>query len=748
MGSQFLPSGQTPFPKLLQPQSYHCVIKKYYFLAFLIGFVAFSSPLAAIEGISIIASRQLLEKPSVQRTVDDCIQLLQQACQCTVNVNDRQQEILLVLPELDPTNIPTKLTRTQNLPYPYIDYPPHYYTWTSKRKGQQLELRLETPTYTGVSYGLYGLLQEQLWFAFYHPKKSIIPKLDYWPLTEDFVWSARPRFDKKGFHIHTMHPLELTEPLLNPDCPNGLAQIKEYIDWLAHNQQNYFEFNLLESDDLERWLTYIKPAVDYAHERGVLVGLDISLHMTQQKAFKLYKNFPAAIKGAKKQIAERLETLFQVSWDVIAMEGSTTEFTKGNAVKTQELTLFVTDLVVNTYKAHLAGRQHVVQEEQMLGKKKEADTLTTAQQALDANRAFFIHTVMFYGLTDTVAPVYQNKNLLHLLDVLKEQQQQRETWYFPESAYWITFDNSVPMYLMPYLQTRLEDILLMDSLDVAGHLTFSSGWEWGYWSIDWSIARWSWSHTFNGRKMRPSATQFLGDIFHNQDIMSHINQLADLQQDYIKDQQLIRYMVAQTVTDELPAMLALEFHPRPYKPYRWVRKKASLAYLGELQESVIKPLALFSQKSKKILEQFSKEKYPLSPERQVVLDELQAALTVTQLRSEHKVHTLNALQQRRANQLANKKDLHDWQRTLAQASVVRLEAQQLVTQQEKRYRYPLSQIARKLDDGGRTAYAYGYLYPVSQLHFWQREEQQILQDKYGPFFMSIWDVPRILGIVP
>jgi hypothetical protein len=723
------------------------VIKKYYFFFFFVGFLTFSSPIVAIEGISILASRQLLEQPTVQRTVDDCIKLLQQACQCTVNVNDRTQEILLVLPELNPAKIPSQSPQAAQYSYPYIHYPPHHYQWTSKRQGQQLELRLESPTYVGISFGLYGLLQEQLWFAFYHPKKTIIPQLDFWPLTEDFTWSAQPRFDKKGFHIHTMHPLELTEPLLNPNCPNGLEQIKEYIDWLVHNQQNYFEFNLLEHEELEAWLEYIQPAVDYAHQRGVLVGLDISLQMTQQKAFKLYKKFPNALKGAKKRIADRLAQLFQVPWDVIAMESSTTEFTKGNANKTQELTLYVTDLVVNTYKAHLAGRKHVVKDDQMLNKVQKADTLSAQHKALDAHRASFIHTVMFYGLTDTVAPVYQNKNLLHLLDLLKKEQQQRETWYFPESAYWITFDNSVPMYLMPYLQTRLDDILLMDSLGVSGHLTFTSGWEWGYWSIDWSIARWSWQHTFNGRIIRPNATQFLGDIFHNQTIMEYINQLANIQQDYIKDQQLIRYMVAQTVTDELPPKLALELHPRPYQPYRWIRKKAPLAYLYELQQTVIKPLAEFAQQSQQVLQQFKKETYTLTPERQAVLNELQTALTITQLRGQHRVHTLTALSQRRANQI-HKQNPQDWQQELANASLVRLQAQQLVTAQEQQYRYPVDQIGRPLKDGGSTAYAYGYLYPVSHLHFWQREEQQILQDKYGPFFMSIWDVPRILGIVP
>lgn len=696
-----------------------------------------------MEGISILASRQLLEQPTVQRTVDDVIQLLQQGCNCPVTVNDRRQPILLLLSE---AGLDSAAMAHSPRPHPVIDYPAHHYRWTAQRKGQQLELTLSSPSLVGLSFGLYGLLQEQLWFAFHHPKQQIIPNLDYWPLTEEFVWEATPRFDKKGFHLHTMHPLELTEALLDPDTPNGLEEIKAYIDWLVRNQQNYVEFNLLESDHLERWLDYIRPAVLYAKSRGVLVGVDISLRMTQQKAFKLYRTFPATLRPAKKQIAERLALLFQVPWDVIAMEGSTTEFTEGNAARKQELQLYVNDLVKNTYGAHLAGRKHVVKQEEMLGKTSKTDTLTTEQRDLDAHRAIFIHTVMFYGLTDTVAPVYENPNLLHLLDVLQKEQQCRETWYFPESAYWITFDNSVPMYLMPYLKARLDDILLMDSLDVLGHLTFSSGWEWGYWSIDWSIARWSWEHRFNGQVLRPNPTQCLSTIFHQTVISEQLAQLHDLQQDYLKDRELIRYMVAQTVTDELPEPFALEFHPRPHHPYRWWRKKATPSDLNRLEQTVIAPLREFAQKSEALVAALSAVDGDLSPAQQQLLQELIRANTLTHLRARHRAATLASIANKRRAALDPKADI-DWEAHLADAAALRAQAQALVVLQEADYRYPVASIARPLADGGSTAYAFGYLYPASNLHFWKREEEQIRQDKYGPFFMSIWDVPRILGIV-
>ncbi|CAA6799230.1 MAG: FIG00680829: hypothetical protein [uncultured Aureispira sp.] len=722
-------------------------MKKQVLLIFLISFLGI--PMShGINGISILASRTLLENELAQKSIDDCVILLKKACQCDVKINDRSQEILLFLPDIDTNLVASYSTFTnKSLPYPMIDYPVHEYTWTSERIEGHVHLTLETPSFLGISFGLYGLLQEHLWFSFYHTKESIIPDLTFWPLTEDFTWTARPRFGKKGFHLHSMHPLELTEPLLNPDCPNGIQQVKEYIDWLVRNQQNYFEFNLLEQEDLERWVNYISPAVEYAHKRGILVGLDLSLHMTQQKAFMLYKNFPATLVAEKKQITQNLETLFMAPWDVIAMEASTTEFTQGNAAKVQALQLYVTDLVKNKHHAHLAGRHHVVKKDKMLGKTStETNTLTKEQESLDANRATFIHTVMFYGLVDQKAPVYGNENLLHLLDVLKKEQKTRETWYYPESAYWITFDNSVPMLLTPYLETRLDDILLMDSLDVEGHLTFSSGWEWGYWLIDWSIARWSWEHTFNDQVQKTRPTQFLTDLFQNQTIVKHFNTLHTLQQKYIKDQELIRYLVAQTVTDELPAPLVLQLHPSPERSYKWMRTKANKEDINMIHKNTIDPLLEFATLSEAIVNDLSLINYSLRPAQDKLLQELTQALAVTNLRAKHKAYTLSFLLGKRQERL-EKGSTPLLQEYIENAQAARLEAQVLVNNQEKNYRYPLNYIARPIEGGGSTAYDFGYLYPVSNLHFWQREEEQIIQEKYGPLFMSIWDVPRILGIV-
>ena len=50
---------------------------------------------------------------------------------------------------------------------------------------------------------------------------------------------------------------------------------------------------------------------------------------------------------------------------------------------------------------------------------------------------------MFYTLSDP-APVYDCEDFTHQLDYF-EQAQHRELIYFPETAWWLGFDNNVPL---------------------------------------------------------------------------------------------------------------------------------------------------------------------------------------------------------------------------------------------------------------------------------------------------------------
>lgn len=520
--------------------------------------LSFLLPVFLLLSIDILASYQiniesydLIEESSISKlAVLDVQQLLKEACKCAVTVNQfNEQALNIYLPKsvkLEHIKLQQKDAAT---PYPYLFYPNQSYQWIITEK----KLELKVFNHQGVSAGLYGLLQEYFGFGFYHPRQTILPNLKQKPKLEKLTWEACPRFSKMGFHLHTQHPLELTEPLLNHKFPNGLAMIEEYITWLARNQQNYFEFNLLEGIDLEKWPVYAKKFVDKLHQRGIIAGLDVSFHMMQQKAFMLYQNLPASFKSKKKQIKKNVDILFEADWDVWSVEFSSTEFTTGKVDKKRALQLYLNQLL-QTKGCKLTGREHVVRKEKMVGNSKENFWLDEQEKELDKSRGILSHTVMFYTVIDEVAPVYENENLKHMYDLILNEKDNREVWYYPESAYWITFDNSIPMLLLPYLSGRLNDILVMDSISIEGHLTFSSGWEWGYWLIDWSIARWSWEHEYNGQIHQAQPTEFIKNVSQKEEFFNYFKQALILQNQYIKDSLLIEYLTAMNPNDEAPPL--------------------------------------------------------------------------------------------------------------------------------------------------------------------------------------------------
>lgn len=713
------------------------IIRGCFALLLLFGFhqKTFSSEVPI--SIKIVANTSVLSNSISKTAIEDSRNLLESACKCSVNINGNQPaEYEIFLPEEVKTDHIKANHRDKSRPYPYLYFPEHDYKWSIETTLKGGRFLLETFTHQGISAGMYGLLQEVLGFKFYHPREMIMPEINSATLNFGKLdFSAKPRFDKKGFHLHTMHPLELTEQLLDHTYPNGLEDIKEYIDWLARNQQNYFEFNLLESIKIKEWVPYIKQAVDYMHERGIIAGLDLSLSMKQQKAFALYNSPPKSFRTKKKQIKRNVDLLCEADWDVWSVEFSSTEFTAGNVKKKQELQLYLNRLLIEK-GVFLTGRKHVVRPETLVDKGEH----TEINDTLDKYRGTMSHTVMFYSAREKQAPVYGNENLRHMYDYILEERGKREVWYYPETAYWITFDNSIPMLLLPYLSSRLEDIQAMDSLQLEGHLTFSSGWEWGYWLFDWSVARWSWQFYKNEIPVENYPTQYLDEIFPEQEVKDFFSRQLEIQQQYIKDSNMIQYLAASSVTDEMWGKLNLPLQPRPQWKYKWLMNESDEAAQKLVEFKHIPLLQSFAFHSFGLILSDSFHIYKENKLFQELID----GLKVTALRATHRAKTLEGI-------LAYRKaeDKKQKQETLIpvmeEAQVIREYAQKIVQQQENRYRYPYHLIAGKRWD--HTCYHFGYLYTVSNLHFWQREEQQLKNNKWSPFYKNIYHIPRIVGLI-
>lgn len=695
--------------------------------------------------ISIDAPKKFLDNSIAGITIRDALGLLKKGfASSSVRLNNPEAKIHIVISAAGLKNSPPD-SFEKGKAYQYLRYPDHEYKWVSFRRRERIYLVLRSPSFQGLSFGLYGLLQEKLGFKFYHPKRTIIPFYRQWPLPDGFQFRALPRFDKKGFHIHSLHPIELTDQLHDPDAPHASADLREYINWLARNQQNMVEFYLLRDIDHTRWIRHAADFVSYAHERGILAGVEFSMFAVQQKAFQGIRllSLPS---DYKRQVDRTLSWIMQAGWDFTTIDFSMGEYLPDVGTLVPDLKDYVIRQVAGRYKTKVMIPTHVIRG-QSSGKAPEiADPKSPGAGIL-------IHTVMFYSLGDPVATVYGNYNLQHMLDRAMLENKRQETWYWPESAYWVCFDNSIPLLLLPYLDARWSDMRTLKKIGIDNHLTFSSGWEWGYWLVDWSIARWSWSYSGKGsiRKTRPdSPLSVLYDLFHDPAIYSLFDKALKIQNRYLKERGLIAFMSALDPSAELPWPFNKPFQPRPFFSNSWLLYAASDAEAEQVSLPVIAGLESYAGEMNAVIKALKKETGRICcrtvhgpSDIAVISAELTRALEITALRARHRSLTVRALIAQRKGHWWSPVNA-DASRLLDEAASVRRVALVLVHRQEAIYRYPLELIARPRND--LTAYSFGYLYPASDLFFWRREEEQVRHRRFDAFFMNIWDFRRILGI--
>ncbi len=712
------------------------------FHCFLTALLLLLSPykaFAAVHAINIQAPPILLQATVSRLAIDDTVSLLKKAFHNrNITINKPGGTVRLLLPDMGKINKPDESCRSHSK-YSCTSVPEGSYSWRSSQSDGVVTLMLQAGSPEGVANGLYGLLQEKIGFRFHHPRETIIPNLSRWPLENKFTFNGTPRFEKRGFHLHTLHPIELTEQLHNPAMPGALEDIKGYLNWLARNGQNTFQFFLLRGIDRKTWPQHASRIVDYAHQRGIRCGVEISLAMLQQQAFQaitLLRPYPSY----NRQVDNTLTWLFQTPWDFISLEATLGEHLPFLDRLLPDVQTHLENEVRQRYGSKLLYATHVICAEK--GDKVRKPRLQSS--------GIMIHTVMCYSASESKAPVYGNQNQRFMLEAATAESKQRETWYWPESSYWVGFDSSVPLLILPYLDARRDDIEKMSRAGVSGHLTFTSGWEWGYWLVDWSIARWSWQLSDNNRLRPVSPLSRLQELIPDPQLQKLVKAALEMQNLYLKEKELLRYMAALTPFSELPQPFYRPFQPDPGFSYSWLLHEAGQDKADSILAGPVTDLETYAVKMESLCGQLRSRHHVLNKRRAgqgmevKLVEEMITGLQVTALRARHRALTLRALLAKRGHGLFDFKMMEDSERLLVSARNVRVEALKLVHQQERLYRYPVEQIARK--KRSMTAYTFGYLYPASNLVFWEREEEQIREERFDVLFMNIWDMRRTLGL--
>lgn len=355
----------------------------------------------------------------------------------------------------------------------------------------------------GLQYGLSDIL-ERMNYRFYHPYKSYVPDEVVYPQVLDIQeeWQ-QPEMVRRGLHMHTLHPIEGYYDFWEPSDEH-LYRAKRVIDWTIKNRGNYIEWvgldNITDNPIAhEAWKTHTQAILETVHRRGATAGIGVQLFGSGnlQNAFDLVDDVHG---NRETQISSRLAlVLDDLDFDVLEM--SFGEFFDEEPQAFIDSINQAYDVVQSVSPGiEMTSRLHVGDDLQVTYNGEDMIYYFLAAYA-NPEITPWVHTVMYYNLFEPSNGAYHHVDFTEHREFLFERLENGlPVAYFPESAYWVAFDNSVPSYLPMYVRSRWLDMFEIKEqatqrghASLTDHTLFSSGWELGYWQNDVATLRMNWS---------------------------------------------------------------------------------------------------------------------------------------------------------------------------------------------------------------------------------------------------------------
>lgn len=423
----------------------------------------------------------------------------------------------------------------------------------------------------GAVLGSFALM-EKLGFAFLHPLEPFIPYQVNFHINDCKTYASgrqlsdfclvneteSPYWPERSFHIHTQHPLELTEVLQGHDIPQfgphgphcadlwssktaqrrrrvGVYQpynqththskvsycerwedmvpdVELLFQWAVANRLNKIEWLLLGNykwgDERASRKTRLRVLTALGHDYSLMIGADCPIGNIQQHAWSMVDTAEPVVKQLQ-QIRERVDWIFDANFDFISTESGSSEFTHPECGLMLQLINEFAEYANGTW-----GREAAIKVHCSTGQHCKSHFYPGTSKPLNFNflpyyatskLGVFPHTIQLYALDDPTAGSYGNENFSYVEDylVLEAKRGQRSVMFYGETAYWVNVDIDVPLFLPLYGQRRLHDLRrlagreLREDFRMDGQMNFDSGWEWGYWISDVVTARASWNPHLN-----------------------------------------------------------------------------------------------------------------------------------------------------------------------------------------------------------------------------------------------------------
>lgn len=575
----------------------------------------------------------------------------------------------------------------------------------------------------GAMYGLYAIAGD-LGARYHHPEETWFPSDPDLALPDGYDGSVSiPAFAWRGFHEHTQHPIEMSDFLLRPEA-EFRPYLSRYIRWLARNRQNTMSWQMLKTVELDAWLPYIADVIDEAHDWGVRVGMVTSFVDQQQNMFRLIRAEEDE-RDDETQIREGLAQLLDAArFDFIVTQIGSSEFTKPDDADVLRWIAVASEVLAARGVRYWTWIHTTCDLES-----EDGGYFYHLPLQADANVGAWLHTTMFHNLRDP-APVYSCEDFSHQREFGDAADGERSLVYFPETAWWLGFDNNMPLVLPLTGASREVDIReVLPAWDVEGHVTFTTGREWTYWQYDHFLTRATWDRDFGWDAYLAWIAPMYGQ--HAEAARAALSAWTDLQErDFFDaDPLLYFYLAGELRQDEIGARAGI-LARRPKLAFADVVAMDEAAYTAWRRGEFAALRAMRTDYGAVF------DAMPPRAERPGTLSEtlyaeLHDALYVYVRRIDHVVALYGALDAVRTWAQHEEGDGADRDALLAEAEAglaevraISAEMMALFGAAESRYRFPIQLLAREKPET-LTAYPYGYVWQVSTAHFWTRRDEQL-----------------------
>lgn len=580
----------------------------------------------------------------------------------------------------------------------------------------------------GLQYGFFDLL-ERVGLFLVHPEQTLFPETWCVSCVGEIDERHEPAYGMRGTHIHTMHPIEYESTLLGHDAET-LGRFRNLLGWLIARRQNYLEWNLLRTVDFELWLAHATTLVQEAHARGFRMGIVVPFAFRQQNSFTLID--PESAAPAEEQIARSVDRLMTAGWDMINVEMGASEFVPVSDVEQVEWLDFLASYLDEHHPGTgTATKVHVSSDQ--FAPNYGGINFNFIPQFADTRVGVMPHTVQFYDLYRT-APTYGNEDFSAMRDFLLSQIGKRPVYYYPETAYWVTFDVDVPIFLPQYAYSRWNDLHRLNGSGMDGQINFSSGFEWGYWLNDWATA---W-YAFEPGEDYLVPIRRLFSIFGkaSAEAIAIMDRYVRWQGEELLERNGIRWLIAWDAADDLGHFAGI--HAQPVRIRLYELEEMSNESVEQFEREELAQLRSMVDELEAFAAEWRELGGGITDFGRPVYDELRVAMDITAVRARFVLSLYEAVVARRSGEPTGETEKLDQARELMDQALL------LVAEQENRYRFPKEEIAA--DRPSLTSYPFGYLRTVSDLWYWERELAMATVPTEYNFFTSLYDLAASAGL--